>query len=85
MRIPSVNSSAVHKFSLAPQADIQRAAFDRSHGYKTTFNEGYLVPVFLDEVLPGDTFSLNMTFFSRMTTPLFPSHDTICINQIIST
>ena len=42
-----------HKFSMVPRASIERSVFDRSHGYKTTFNAGYLVPFYLDEVLPG--------------------------------
>ena len=51
-------SVMVHQFSMLPKADIPRSHFDRSHGYKTTFDAGYLVPIFIDEVLPGDTFNL---------------------------
>ena len=43
-----------HEFSRVPQADIQRSTFNRSHGLKTTFDAGYLVPIFVDEVLPAD-------------------------------
>lgn len=64
-----------HQFSQVPQADIPRSKFDRSHGYKTTFNAGYLVPVYLDEALPGDTFSLSATTFARLATPLHPIMD----------
>lgn len=71
-RIPSVMS---HSFSQVPKAEIPRSSFDRSSGRKTTFNAGYLVPVFCDEVLPGDTFSLNATFFARLATPLHPVMD----------
>jgi hypothetical protein len=66
-----------HNFGRAPQADIQRSTFNRSCGYKTTFDSGYLVPVFLDEALPGDTFSLNMTGFARLATPIFPFMDNV--------
>lgn len=66
-----------HSFSQSPQASIPRAKFDRSHGYKTTFNAGYLVPVFCDEVLPGDTFNLRMTAFARLATPIFPIMDNL--------
>jgi len=66
-----------HTFSQVPQAEIPRSSFDRSHGYKTTFNAGYLIPVFVDEALPGDTFNLKMTAFSRMATPIFPIMDNI--------
>ena len=66
-----------HQFSQVPQAKIPRSSFNRSHGYKTTFNAGYLVPVYVDEVLPGDTFSLRMTAFARLATPLKPIMDNL--------
>lgn len=64
-----------HNFNQIPRADIQRSSFDRSHGYKTTFDGGYLIPIFVDEALPGDTFNLNMTGFARLATPLKPVMD----------
>lgn len=64
-----------HQFSQVPTADIPRSSFDRSHGYKTTFDAGYLVPVFVDEALPGDTFNCRMTSFARLATPLKPIMD----------
>jgi len=64
-----------HKFSEIPDVKIQRSSFDRSHGLKTTFDAGYLVPIFCDEVLPGDTFNLKMTAFARMATPIKPIMD----------
>jgi hypothetical protein len=57
-----------HTFSQVPQADIQRSSFDRSHTLKTTFNSSLLIPVFIDEALPGDTFNLSVTAFTRMAT-----------------
>lgn len=66
-----------HQFSQVPSADIPRSTFDRSHGYKTTFDGGYLVPIFVDEALPGDTFNLNMTGFARMATPIYPIMDNL--------
>lgn len=71
-KIPSVMS---HSFSQVPKAEIPRSSFDRSSGRKTTFNAGYLVPVFCDEVLPGDTYNLTATFFARLATPLHPVMD----------
>ncbi|QCQ84658.1 major capsid protein [Blackfly microvirus SF02] len=71
-KIPSVMS---HSFSQVPKAEIPRSSFDRSSGRKTTFNSGYLVPVFCDEVLPGDTYNLTATFFARLATPLHPVMD----------
>ena len=70
-----VGSSNQHRFSEVPHADIQRSTFDRSHGLKTTFNAGQLVPIYVDEALPGDTFSCNLTAFSRLATPIHPTMD----------
>jgi len=72
---------AEHKFSEVPHADIQRSSFDRSHGCKTTFNAGFLVPVFVDEVLPGDTFSLQMNAFARLATPIHPVMENMYLNS----
>lgn len=66
-----------HQFSQVPRAEIPRSKFDRSHGYKTTFNAGYLVPIYVDEALPGDTFSMSCTTFARMSTPLHPIMDNL--------
>ncbi len=65
-----MNSVSNHKFSLIPRANIQRSIFDRSHNRKMTFNADYLVPIFVDEVLPGDSFKLDFDLFCRMTSPL---------------
>lgn len=64
-----------HQFSQIPRAEIQRSSFNRSHGYKTTFDSGYLVPFYIDEVLPGDTFNLKCTLFARLATPIVPFMD----------
>ncbi len=64
-----------HNFSTVPRADIPRSSFDRSHGYKTTFNAGDLIPFYCDEALPGDTFNLKTTAFARLATPLKPIMD----------
>lgn len=79
--VPTVNSSAQHTFSRAPQANIPRSQFNRSHGLKTTFNEGYLVPVLVDEILPGDTFNLKMSAFARLATPIFPIMDNLYLES----
>ena len=68
-----------HDFSRVPKADIQRSVFNRDHGLKTTFDAGYLVPVFVDEALPGDTFNLRMTGFGRLATPINPFMDNLYI------
>lgn len=66
-----------HDFSEVPRAEIPRSQFNRSHGHKTTFDAGWLVPIYLDEVLPGDTFKMNMTGFARMATPIKPVMDNL--------
>jgi len=71
---PRLHSSQSH-FSKIPQADIPRSVFDRSHGFKSTFDAGLLIPFFVDEALPGDTFSVNMAGFARLATPLYPIMD----------
>lgn len=75
-----MQSSMQHQFAQVPTVSIQRSKFDRSHGYKTTFDSGYLVPVFVDETLPGDTFNLSMTTFARLSTPLHPFMDNLIMD-----
>jgi len=62
---------------MIPRADIPRSSFRRQTAHKTTFDSGYLVPIYVDEVLPGDTFNLRMTAFARMATPIFPIMDNL--------
>ena len=76
-----MKSVTVHSFAQIPDAKIPRSKFDRSHGYKTTFDAGYLVPVLVEEALPGDTFSLNMTTFSRLATPIVPFMDNMFLDS----
>jgi len=64
-----------HSFSQVPKVQIQRSTFDRSHGHKSTFDSGVLYPILVDEMLPGDTFNLNMTGFCRLATPIHPLMD----------
>ena len=68
-------------FSSVPSVHLPRSSFDRTHSYKTTFNSGYLVPVFVDEVLPGDTLKLEMVAFARLNTPLKPFMDNLYLNS----
>ena len=64
-----------HSFAEVPRANIPRSQFDRSHGLKTTFDADYLVPILLDDVLPGDTYNVRFKFFARLATPLYPIMD----------
>lgn len=69
-----------HRFSDAPAMYMRRSKFDRSHVYKTTFNAGKLIPVFVDEVLPGDTARMSVNYFARLATPIKPIMDNIYLD-----
>lgn len=69
-----------HRFSDAPAMYMKRTKFDRSHVYKTTFDSGKLVPVFVDEVLPGDTTRMSVNYFARLATPIKPIMDNIYLD-----
>ena len=69
-----------HRFSDAPAMYMRRTKFDRSHVYKTTFNSGKLIPVFVDEVLPGDTTRMSVNYFARLATPVKPIMDNIYLD-----
>lgn len=77
-RNQSVN---VHQFAMVPRADIPRSSFTIQKGYKTSFDAGYLIPFYVDEVLPGDTFNLKATLFARLSNPLsFPIMDNMYLD-----
>lgn len=69
-----------HRFSDAPAMYMRRTKFDRSHVYKTTFDAGRLIPVFVDEVLPGDTTRMSVNYFARLATPIKPIMDNIYLD-----
>lgn len=73
MRMPSVSKK--HHVSVNPKVSIQRSAFDLSHSHKTTFDAGQLIPVMCIDVLPGDTFTVDATWFARLATPIYPIMD----------
>lgn len=66
-----------HNFSRVQANRPPRTTIDRSHGHKTSFNAGYLIPIFLDEILPGDTMKLTCQAFARIATLLFPIMDNV--------
>lgn len=78
---------------MVPRPDVPRSTFVTTHGHKTTFQTGYLIPIFLDEVLPGDVHEGAMTVFARLATPLFPIMDNVqletffffCPNRLVWT
>lgn len=71
----------LHQFSMVPRAEIPRSSFRIQKTHKTTINAGNLYPIYVDEVLPGDTHSLNMTIFARMSTPIFPVMDNLILDS----
>jgi len=70
-------SASSHSFAMVPKADIPRSKFSMEKTLKTTFDSGYLVPIMCEEVLPGDTFNVNVTMFGRLATPIFPVMDNL--------
>lgn len=72
-----MNRNSESHFAQVPHAEIQRSRFTRANNHKTTFNEGQLIPIYLDEVLPGDTHQINMSALVRMATPIYPIMDNL--------
>lgn len=62
-------------FAELPTKEIGRSKLKRPCTYSTTMNAGYIVPIYRDEVLPGDTININMSSIVRMTTPIAPVMD----------
>ena len=70
-----------HNFAMVPRADIPRSRFSMQKTLKTTFDSGFLVPIMCEEILPGDTFNVNVTMFGRLATPLFPVMDNLHLDS----
>lgn len=77
----SNKSASSHSFAMVPKADIPRSKFSMQKTLKTTFDSGYLVPIMCEEVLPGDTFNVNVTMFGRLATPIFPVMDNLYLDS----
>ena len=74
------NRNSQHSFSHVPEANIPRSTFNRSFAVKDTFNFDELVPVFVDEIVPGDTVNLNLKSFARIATQVKPVMDNMYID-----
>lgn len=72
-------SNPAKQFVELPKTSIPRSVFNRSHGYKTAMPVGKLIPFFVDEVLPGDTFNLKTAMLARLSTPIVPFMDNLYI------
>lgn len=70
-----MNRNNERHFNQIPQVKASRTRFNRDQTILTTFDAGKLIPFYVDEVLPGDTFSVDTAAIIRMTTPKFPVMD----------
>lgn len=75
-----MNLNRTTLFKDIPEVAKQRSRFDRSASHKTTFDTGDLIPIYVDEVLPGDTISLDFSHVTRMTTPVAPVMDNAALD-----
>jgi len=73
-------SARTDHFAMIPASNIQRSSFRAQQRHLTTFDSGYIVPIYVDEVLPGDTFNLRHTIFARMSTPIYPILDNLYLD-----
>ena len=69
------NQISAHDFAMIPRADIPRSMFKMRHTHKTTFDSGYLVPIYCEELMPGDSFRGVMHCMARLATPIVPFMD----------
>ncbi len=72
-----MKSVPIHNFKSTPAPSVPRSRFNRDHTHKTTFDAGQLIPVLVDEVMPGDTFACRATVFARLNTLLTPILDNL--------
>ena len=73
-------SHMTYQFSQTPKVETPRSSFDRTHQHKTTFDAGKLIPFYVDEGLPGDSYNVNTTLFGRLATPLHPLMDNMYLD-----
>lgn len=66
-----------HNFATVPRADIPRSKFRMRQTRKMAFNASELIPIMVEEILPGDTWSHNEALFARFATPIAPAVDDI--------
>jgi hypothetical protein len=74
------NRNSQHSFSSVPSVNMTRSKFDRSFTVKDTYDFDYLNPLFIDEILPGDTVNLNVKCFARLATQLAPVLDNMYVD-----
>lgn len=69
-----------HSFAQIPSVKMARSMFDRSFTVKDTFDFDYLIPIFVDEILPGDTCRVNTSVFARLATQKVPIMDNMYVD-----
>lgn len=74
------NRHSQHSFAQTPSVNMARSKFDRSHSVKDTMNFDLLYPIFVDEILPGDTINLNVKSFARLAPQVVPLMDNMYID-----
>lgn len=70
-----------YSFAQIPSVQTQRSVFNRSSGLTTTLDAGLIVPIFVDEVLPGDTMTMRVNSFARLATPIVPVMDNLYLDM----
>ena len=88
-----MNRNNERHFNQVPETHVSRTRFKRDQNILTTFDAGKLIPFYVDEVLPGDTFNVDTAAIIRMTTPKYPVFDDayidfyyfFCPNRIVWT
>lgn len=76
-----IKGPQINQFNNVMQDKVPRSAFRRDFSRRTTFDSGLLVPCFVDEILPGDEISLDMTALARLATPIKPIMDNIYLES----
>ena len=70
-----------HDFAMVPRSEVPRSAFKLKHSYKSTFDAGFLVPVYCEEMVPGDEFRGTMHAIGRLATPITPFMDDLTLES----
>lgn len=75
-----MNRETIEHFGAIPKIHTERSRFDRSHSHSTSFNDGEIIPIYVDEILPGDTVDMDVAEVVRMATPIYPVMDNMIMD-----
>lgn len=76
-RSGQLRSVEASRFAMPPRSDVPRSAFDVAFYHKTTFDAAWLIPIYVEEILPGDSLRCRLTAFCRLSTPIVPVMDNL--------